>query len=370
MFHTIITLAYIIPNIYVFVRVGQLFINKGYKLYYALIYLLITLIYPFTSLFSGGEVGFLVESLAMISGYILPFYLYLFLSLLLFDILLLINRMVRIVPTERLKSTNFKIAGLSALLVISIGVVIAGAINFNTIRVSEFQVDIPRKAAKIDHLKICFVADFHLKEGVDVHYVALVKERILKINPDLMIFGGDIVEGTRENASLQKFEEILREIHPRYGAFAIFGNHEFYGRQGKGQFFENAGMRLINDQVVVIDSSFNLVGRYDSQFRERKSLEEMMKSVDGSLPVLLIDHRPTELEQIGQAGVDISFSGHTHDGQLFPLNLILRNMYPLVWGYKKFSNTHCFVTSGIRLWGPPVRTVGKSEIMVVDVRFK
>jgi predicted MPP superfamily phosphohydrolase len=96
----------------------------------------------------------------------------------------------------------------------------------------------------------------------------------------------------------------------------------------------------------------------------------MMKSVDGSLPVLLIDHRPTELEQIGQAGVDISFSGHTHDGQLFPLNLILRNMYPLVWGYKKFSNTHCFVTSGIRLWGPPVRTVGKSEIMVVDVRFK
>ena len=96
----------------------------------------------------------------------------------------------------------------------------------------------------------------------------------------------------------------------------------------------------------------------------------MMKFVDGSLPVLLIDHRPTELEQIGQAGVDIPFSGHTHDGQLFPLNLILRNMYPLVCGYKKFSNTHCFVTSGIRLWGSPVRTVGKSEIMVVDVRFK
>ena len=96
----------------------------------------------------------------------------------------------------------------------------------------------------------------------------------------------------------------------------------------------------------------------------------MMKSVDSTLPVIMIDHRPTELEQIGKAGVDISFSGHTHDGQLFPLNLILRNMYPLVYGYKKFTNTHSFVTSGIRLWGPPVRTVGKSEILVVDVRFK
>jgi predicted MPP superfamily phosphohydrolase len=112
------------------------------------------------------------------------------------------------------------------------------------------------------------------------------------------------------------------------------------------------------------------VGRYDSQYRERKSLAELMRSVKVSLPVILIDHRPTELEQIGRAGVDISFSGHTHDGQLFPLNLILRNMYPLVWGHKKFSNTDSFVTSGIRLWGPPVRTVGKSEIVVVEVQLK
>jgi uncharacterized protein len=370
MFHTIITLAYIIPNIYVFVRLGQLFVNKGYKLYYTLIYLLVALIYPVTSLFTGREVGYVVGNLATISGYILPFYLYLFLSLLLFDILLLINRLARIVPTDKLKTTNFKVAGLSAILVISIGVVIAGSYNFNTIQVTEYQVNTPRKSAKIDHLRICFVADFHLKNGVNVHYVEQVAAQILKINPDLMIFGGDIVEGSKEDASLEKFEEILREIHPRYGVFAIFGNHEFYGRQGKGQFFEKAGMRLINDQVVVIDSSFNLVGRYDSQYRERKSLAELMRSVKVSLPVILIDHRPTELEQIGRAGVDISFSGHTHDGQLFPLNLILRNMYPLVWGHKKFSNTDSFVTSGIRLWGPPVRTVGKSEIVVVEVRFK
>ena len=370
MFHTIITLAYIIPNIYVFVRVGQLFINKGYRFYYTLIYLLVAAIYPITNLFSGREVGFIVGNLAMFSGYILPFYLYLFLLLLLFDILLLINRMVGIVRKERLKSTGFKVAGLSALLFISIGVVFAGALNFNNIQVFEYQVEIPRKAAKTDHIRIGFVADFHLKTGVDEEYVTRVKDQILKINPDIMIFGGDITEGTREEEGLRRFEEILSEIHPRYGVFAIFGNHESYGRQGNGEFFPKAGMRLINDQVVVIDSSFILVGRYDSQYWERKSLGEMMKSVDGSLPVIMIDHRPTELVQIGQAGVDISFSGHTHDGQLFPLNLILRNMYPLVYGYKKFTNTHSFVTSGIRLWGPLVRTVGKSEILVVDVKFK
>lgn len=370
MFHTIITLAYIIPNIYVFVRVGQLFINKSYRLLYVFIYLLVALIYPVTSLFTGREVGFVVGNMAMIAGYILPFYLYLFLSVLLFDILLLINKIVGFMRIDILQSTRFKAVSLLVILIISTGIVIAGAINFNTIQVSEYQVEIPRKSSKANHLRIGFVADFHLKNGVDSRYVERVKENILKINPDIMIFGGDITEGTREEPGLRKFEEILREIHPKYGCFAIFGNHEGYGRQGKGEFFEKSGMRLINDQVVEIDSSFNLVGRYDNVFHERKSIGEMMKSVNPSLPVIMIDHRPTELEQIGQAGVDISFSGHTHNGQLFPLNLILKNMYPLVWGYRKFSNTHSFVTSGIRLWGPPVRTIGKSEILVVDVLFK
>jgi hypothetical protein len=85
--------------------------------------------------------------------------------------------------------------------------------------------------------------------------------------------------------------------------------------------------------------------------------------------VILIDHRPTELDEVSRTAVDLQMSGHTHNGQLFPLNLILRNMYRLSWGYEKIANTHFFVTSGIMLWGPPVRTTGKSEIMVIDVRF-
>jgi hypothetical protein len=96
----------------------------------------------------------------------------------------------------------------------------------------------------------------------------------------------------------------------------------------------------------------------------------MMRLVNDSLPVILVDHRPTEIDQVSKTTVDIQLSGHTHNGQMFPLNLILRSMYQLTWGYEKVGNTHFFVTSGIRLWGPPVRTVGKSEIMVIEVDFK
>jgi predicted MPP superfamily phosphohydrolase len=83
-----------------------------------------------------------------------------------------------------------------------------------------------------------------------------------------------------------------------------------------------------------------------------------------------MDHRPTELQQASQTKVNVQFSGHTHNGQLFPLNLIVNRIYELSWGYRKIRNAHFFVTSGLRLWGPPVKTSGKSEIMVVDIYFK
>jgi uncharacterized protein len=366
MFPLIITLVYILPNIYVVLRLGKLFFRKEYRIYYALIYVFIAIFFPLINLFSHGDAGIFSQT----AIYLLPYYLYLFLSVLLFDIFMLVNRLVRIVPLDRMKSPRFKTSVLTVVLIFPVLVVIGGAINFNTIRTSGYQIDVPRKSAKIDHLRIAFVADFHLNAMTNVDFVERFAKNIALIQPDLMVFGGDIIEGNREDANRVRFEKILREIHPGYGVFAVYGNHEYYGGGNKSHFFEKAGMTVLCDSIVVIDGSFNLVGRNDSQFRGRKTIGEMMNSVNDSLPVILIDHRPTEIDEVSKTNVDIQLSGHTHDGQLFPINLILKSMYRLVWGYEKIGHTNFFVTSGIRLWGPPVRTVGKSEIMVIDVNFK
>jgi predicted MPP superfamily phosphohydrolase len=92
-----------------------------------------------------------------------------------------------------------------------------------------------------------------------------------------------------------------------------------------------------------------------------------MRTIPDSLPVILMDHRPTEIEQISKTSADIVLSGHTHNGQLFPINFITRSVYELSYGHMKKGDTHFFVSSGIRLWGFPVRTTGKSEIMVINV---
>lgn len=92
-----------------------------------------------------------------------------------------------------------------------------------------------------------------------------------------------------------------------------------------------------------------------------------MDAIPDSLPVILMDHRPTVISQIGSHSPDVVLSGHTHNGQLFPVNLITRKVYELSYGHLKKGETHFFVSSGIRLWGPPVRTTGKSEIVVIDI---
>jgi predicted MPP superfamily phosphohydrolase len=369
MFHTIITLAYVIPNIYVFVRINQLFINKGYKLYYTLIYILLGLVYPASNFMSERVLGNAAGVLESVANYILPFYLYLFLFILLFDILLLINRTVKIIPADTRRSTRFKVTGLSAVLILASAVVIAGIVNFNTIRTSEYSIDIPARSSTVQHLKIAFVADFHLQKGTDIRFVDRFAQEVRVINPDLLIFGGDIMEGDRNDENLDQYLQILKSIKMRYGVFAVLGNHEHYAGEDNGNFFDNAGITVLSDTVVFPGNLFNLAGRNDSHISSRKTVGDILKSLNDSLPVILVDHRPSEIEEVSKTNVDVQLSGHTHDGQLFPINLITRKVYLLSWGHRKIGYTHFFVTSGIRLWGPPVRTTGKSEIMVIDINF-
>jgi predicted MPP superfamily phosphohydrolase len=370
MFNTIVTLVYVIPNLYVFIRIGQLFISRRHRLRYTFIFLSIALFFPIVNILPRNETGFFFLFLYKTAGYLLPYCLYLFQFLLLFDIFLLVNRFTGMVSRDNLLNNRFRTIALSSILVASMLVVVAGAINFNTIRTSEYEVEIPRKYSSLEQLKVVFVSDFHLKENTDFGFVERYVQRVREIGPDLLLYGGDIVEGRREGGQMARYEDILRGIHPRYGVYAVLGNHEYYTGNNDGNFFSRAGMKLLGDSVVVVDHLFNLGGRYDSRFGRRSSIGDLMKQVNDSLPMILLDHKPSEIEQVSNTKVDVQFSGHTHNGQMFPVNLILRSMNRLTWGYEKIRDTHFFVSSGIRMWGPPVRTVGKSEIMVVTVRFR
>jgi len=366
MFHTILTLSYLIPNIYLFTRIWQLFIRKDQRIYYVLIYLTLFLVYPVSNILNEEGKG-LVKAMSATADYLLPFFLYLFLFVLLLDLLLLINLFARIVLRERIKSRSFRNGGLLVIVCFSLAVVIAGIVNFNTIRTTEYRITLPGKSSEISNLRIAFVSDFHLQESTGIHFVENFASKIAAIRPDLMLFGGDIVEGDRRSEKMASFERILSSIKAKYGVYGVLGNHEHYAGHDEGSFFSNSGIVILRDSIVVTGNSFVVAGRNDSHTRTRKSVEEIMGTIPDSLPVILMDHRPTVIGQIGSHSPDVVLSGHTHNGQLFPINLITRRVYELSYGYKKKGETHFFVSSGIRLWGPPVRTTGKSEILVIDI---
>ncbi len=366
MFHTILTLSYLIPGIYLFIRIWHLFIPREFRLFYVLVFACLFAVFPLSNA-TGGSTS---QGLEIIANYLLPFFLYVFLFILLTDLLLLLNLVFRMIPSDKLRKRSFRSRIFMLIILLSISVVTGGIINFNTIRISKYRIDVAKKSSEIKQLKIAFASDFHLNESTPVRFVEKFVNEIETIKPDIMLFGGDIAEGDGDDKKMERFENLLGGIQAPYGVYSVLGNHEHYARQDQGSFFRKAGITVLRDSVIFFDDSFILAGRNDRQTRDRKSIDELINEIPDSFPIILLDHRPNEIDLVSRTRTDIQFSGHTHNGQLFPINFVTRKVYLLSWGYKKFGNTHFFVSSGIRLWGPPVRTTGKSEIMVVDVSFK
>jgi len=85
--------------------------------------------------------------------------------------------------------------------------------------------------------------------------------------------------------------------------------------------------------------------------------------------ILLIDHQPREFAEIKVAGVDVTVSGHTHKGQLFPGNLITKAIYENHYGYLITDELHTIVSSGFGIWGPPFRIGSRSEVVEINIKF-
>jgi uncharacterized protein len=369
MFHTIIFLSYTIPGLYLFMRIWQFYSDKGNRFRYILAYAILYAVYPISSLFDERGAGAIVQVILNISDYLIPFFLYFFLSVLFIDLLLLVNLVLKFIPREKIKERALRNRILLFIISLSTAVVIAGIINFNTIRTTEYRITVPARGSDLSKLRIAFVSDFHLQEKTPVAFVDRFVKKIGTINPDLMLFGGDIVEGFGESGNMERFEIILRNIKSEYGVYGVRGNHDRIRRGISSDFFANSGIIILGDSIVVKGTSFVLAGRNDSSAESRKSAKEFLDEAPDNLPLIVLDHRPTETEQLSKTRADIVISGHTHHGQLFPINLITKSVYELSYGYMKKGNTHFFVSSGIRLWGPPVRTIAKSEIVIIDIIF-
>lgn len=365
-------IAYVVGHIYLSVRGLQLLANFPLLRWLWPALLLVLSAAFFAGMFWGRNSG---ESLALWSyhlgtAWLVPF-LYLVLFALITDLLRLSNALYPWFPSLITASPYF--ARVWALF----GMVLIGSIcgygyyAFQNPVVTHLRLEMPAKPGAPDTFTVALVSDIHLGRSVGPRSLARYVNRIEALRPDLLLLGGDVIDHGVISLAGKGMEDILRRLNPPYGVYAVPGNHEYYGGiEACSEWFERAGITLLRDQSVRIDSLFTVVGRDDRSARRRKPLATLLEESGRDLPILLLDHQPYNLSETEQHNLFFQFSGHTHQGQIWPVSLIVKRMYELSYGYQKRSDTHFYVSSGLALWGPPYRIGTRSEIVLLTLTFR
>ncbi len=186
-------------------------------------------------------------------------------------------------------------------------------------------------------------------------------------NPDVVLIGGDLIDSSVQPLHSERMDEELSALNAPLGVYMVPGNHEYIsGIDDCIGFLAKTPIVLLRDSVVTLECGLQIAGRDDRANPLRKSACELLESADKSRSVFLLDHQPYGLAENDALGVDVQFSGHTHDGQLWPGNLLVRRMYEQAAGWKRWEHAFIYVSSGLSLWGPPFR-IGTSSDMAVLV---
>jgi hypothetical protein len=304
----------------------------------------------------------------------LIFILYLFLLTVLVDLVRLVDSFVPFFPGS-LRSARtggrlaFALVFGTVLLVLA-----AGTVQALRLRTRTVPLPIAKPAGALKKLRAVQISDVHVSPVMPVSRLARIVDRVNALAPDIVFITGDLVSDDTPSRELRRVSEVLRRLQPPLGVFACTGNHEYYGGLERTcAAIRAGGVRILEDEAVLVADSFYVIGRKDPtsvpRGGVRTPLSEILSGVDKSRPLLLLDHQPIHLEEAAAAGIDLQLSGHTHNGQVFPINLINKRIYELNWGLLKKGPTRFYVTSGAGTWGPPVRLGSTSEIVLFEIAF-
>ena len=364
-------------NFYVIWREWQATWGMGAIRYLILtIFLIMVLSYPIGLFLERACHCAAAEILVRIGAFYLALMIYLFLLVLVVDIIRLGNHFLHFFPAsiseDPQRAARFAFWGVLGIAAL---VVIGGHINALHPRIRTFNLKIDRPAGDLKSLNIVMASDLHLGTINRDSRLEKIVKRINELAPDLVLLPGDTVDVDIPEKEESKMASTLQKMHAPYGVFAVTGNHEYYGGVEKNiKYLSQGNVTVLQDRMVQVDNAFFIIGRKDLTAlrfgEERKSLREILENVDSRLPLILLDHQPFHLEEAEQCGIDLQLSGHTHAGQLFPLNLINKRIYEQYWGYWKKGNTQYYISCGVGTWGPPVRTGSIPEIIQIKLTFK
>ena len=358
-----------------------------FKVPFAVVYLFMALSPVIAFLLPKSAVAIVIRR---ISTYWIGIMLYSLLYVVLFDLLRLIAKHTKLKNTL-LFSRGSVISIGSVVVACAVATCLYGIFNARNIKVNEYSVTVNQSCGSDKHLKAVLVADLHMGYAIGVDHITNMVEKINQQDADIVIIAGDIFDNSYDGMDdPEGIKAQLKSIKSKYGVYAVYGNHDidekilmgftfdWGGKQLHNEkmtnFMKECNIKLINDESVLINDEFYLVGRRDTdkpgtEDGTRAEISELTKDLDKTKPIFVLSHEPDELQKTADAGADIDFSGHTHDGQLFPGNLTIGLFWENPCGMIKKDNMYSIVTSGVGVYGTFMRVGTDAEICSVDIDF-
>ena len=316
------------------------------------------------------------ERLTLVGAFWLAAMFYFILILILVDIVRMLDRLLNFIPTG-FKTNPIVVPSMGILvLTVVVAIIAYGYCNARNPRITHYDLTISKEAGSLDKLHAVMVSDLHL--GTIIHNGRLTQmtDMIKALNPDIVLFAGDVIDENVAVVAEKQMEESFRQLKPKFGTYAVLGNHEYIGGHAEEiiKYLKAAGVKVLRDGYAKVGDAFYIIGRDDRSGQRftgdsRLRLSELMEGINKSLPVILLDHQPTNLEESHQNGVDLQLSGHTHRGQLFPNQWITELIYEVDWGQLRKGNLQVIVSSGYGTWGPPIRVGNIPEIVDINIKF-
>ena len=212
-------------------------------------------------------------------------------------------------------------------------------------------------------LTIVMASDLHLGYHNRRPELARWVDLINAEDPDLVLFGGDIIDRSLRPLTEGGYAEEFRRL--KAPAMAVLGNHEYIsGVEASESFYREAGIRLLKDSAAHF-KGIEIIGRNDLSNPCRAALWEISAHPEGY--TIVLDHQPSSLGDAREAGADFQFSGHTHHGQVWPISWVTDLLFEKAWGHLQKGDTQYYISSGLGIWGAKVRVGTRSEYLVLHL---
>ena len=244
------------------------------------------------------------------------------------------------------------------------------------VAIKRVPVRLAKLPTQLSGYTIVQVSDIHVGPTIGRAFVESIVARVNALKPDLVAITGDLVDGSVEE--LGHLTEPLRDLQAKDGVFFVTGNHEYYsGADEWIRHLGTLGVRVLRNERVTIcagpgGACFDIAGVDDwtaAKFGHGHGadLPRALAGRDTTLPLILLAHQPKAAPEAAELGVDLQLSGHTHGGQLWPFNWLVKLEQPFVSGLHALGGLQVYVSNGTGYWGPPMRLGAPAEITRLEL---